>query len=383
MNHRTLANWVWRAVAAGVLAGVGGLQLIQLAIETRTAAGEAVVDMAFSPDGKDLATASEYNAVYFWKLAGAELPKVFSLPRHVPVSVRFTGEGNRIITGAHGFLKGSWTVKSARIDIWNPDTAICERTVDIPGGYVGDVECASPNVAVAVLKGSVARYDLETGQTLERIDLPADAASHLCRAPDGRFLVYGSPASTRRVNVWDSVRREFLFDQDDTMVLVHEVAMSPDCRMVAACGRASGRMGRLSVWNLADGRELGVPFAVPELFRVAFTPDGKSVLATNMQGRINVWNISDAGYLDFDREFAADGRVERLVFSPDGSRVAMVTSTSLSIYDYATGDKLQTLVEPLRLYSFRRVVRWSKFLLVIAAGIAMIWSLRHRIVRRT
>ncbi|HWB01150.1 MAG TPA: WD40 repeat domain-containing protein [Pirellulales bacterium] len=374
IDRKKLTALVWTLLALGIWSVAAMLWVFQSALEARIVAGESIKDMSFSPDGTRLATANNKEAAFLWNLERSELPTVLSFRRFIPEAVRFSADGTRMVSSARSTTSGPH--QPVRIDVWKTGTRTPEQTIEIPGGVIDEVAFADSSTVVGVLKDRLVMVDLQSNQVVDQLPLPNQIMTRLGRTPSGDFLVYGG--SDRRASVWDSSKRAVIFDQPDTMVSIRDIDLSTDGRYLAACGRAPGDVGRLSVWNLADGKELGVPPGVPVLGCVRIVPDGSAVVASHGQGRFIIWRFN-AGYLTFDQELAADGRVERMAFAPDGRRLAIATSTSLSIWEFPSGKQLQVLVDPLKLYSLRRIVRWGKISLFLLGTAILGWTFRHRL----
>ncbi len=83
---------------------------------------------------------------------------------------------------------------------------------------------------------------------------------------------------------------------------------------------------------------------------IAFSPDGELLAIGDMNGAIQIWNVTDL----FDegtqptpvRTFQATNPVGSLAFSPDGTKLAFVTSkkdeTSVSTPNGTTRDAIST-----------------------------------------
>ncbi len=83
---------------------------------------------------------------------------------------------------------------------------------------------------------------------------------------------------------------------------------------------------------------------------VLYSPDGKYVVTGADDGKARIWlSQKDAPALS---ESESQGKLFKLVFSPDGTRLAAIGSASLRVTEVPTGkvlDKEQTNAEPLDL----------------------------------
>ena len=86
---------------------------------------------------------------------------------------------------------------------------------------------------------------------------------------------------------------------------------------------------------------------------VAFSPDGRTIVTGSTSRKVRIWDASgqepDAnGYGPIVRLFenAHDGTVERVVFSPDGRRVASTGGGTIKLWDVEAGKLHAALPSP-------------------------------------
>src|SRR3954468_5141432 len=118
---------------------------------------------------------------------------------------------------------------------------------------------------------------------------------------------------------------------------VDSIALSPDGRTVAA----NSRDGKVRIWSLPGGR-LRHTFTGYDSGEVAvFSPDGGTLAAAFARGADGMIGLLDP---DTGRKLRTitvhGGSVRGMAFSPDGRTVAAATSTTVRVWDMATGRKL-------------------------------------------
>lgn len=239
---------------------------------------DIVWDLAFSPNGKLLASVSSDKTAKVWDWQNRELLKSLDFPSEV-VSVSFSPDGQILAVG--GADDSPNQLKKAAI--WTVSVGSWDPLIKYP----------------------------------EYVNVSAMAYS-----PDGRILAGGG--TSRNVLVWRTSDGASLFRLSHAYQ-VGDAAMTTDGSMLAAATcetmvNTECTEGAVWLWNLSTGtltrRLAGFPNLVT---RVAFSPDGSFLIAGTRDGMLRVYATSD--YQPWF-EATSPGGVEALTFSPDGRLLA-------------------------------------------------------------
>ena len=159
----------------------------------RTLTGHTtVVDVvAFSPDGAILASGSRDQTIRLWNPNTGQL--LHTLTEH-------RSEVNRLVFSPDGQTLASrdW---DGIIRLWNTDTGTLKRTLPNQGGWANTMAFSSDGKTLTIGNRGIALWDLETGQYKEPLAEDIGDAVSVVFSLDGTMLASGS--ADNLVRLWD------------------------------------------------------------------------------------------------------------------------------------------------------------------------------------
>ncbi|KAF7982955.1 hypothetical protein HWV62_25270 [Athelia sp. TMB] len=309
----------------------------------------AVWAVAYSPDGKRIASASEDETI---RVRDTETGEAVGAPfkGHTAAirSIAYSPSGRHIVSGS----------EDGTVRVWDSEAG---EAVRLPFKHSDNVYCVaySPDgnyIVSGSPDGTVRVWDLETGEAAEKaMEGMAVAYSHdgshvvsgqgwtviisdvmtgevvgvpleghsgqvhcVLYSPDGALIA--SCSSDHTIRLWDTETRQVLRVLEGHTHFVQSMTFSPDgAHLVSASFDKT-----ICVWDVKAGKPVGAPLEghASAVLSVAYSPEGTHIVSGSADGTVRVW---DAEAVGFEAAGAAlqgsSGAFLSMAYSPDGASI--------------------------------------------------------------
>ncbi len=350
-------------------------------------AGVGVLDCAFSPDGRVVATAGERSVILWDVGSGVELLR-FDGHEDTVWACDFSPAGTTVVSASHDHTLRLWDARSGApiglleghagpvvgcafspdatrvvsaswdntVRIWDlsptggsivvSPSGTPQEEIDAGGDYRRRVDaCAfSPDgtAVLSVADRGLAEWDARTG---ERLRASWTGHTFCAYSPDGGHIVSGGQAlgyrSYQNVTVWDRAGRGEATDLIGHHDQVTDAAFSPDGQRVATASQDK----TLRIRDLENGLELTTLTGHGgDVLCCAYSPDGALLASGGDDGTLRFWDT--ARVEQTVTAMRHQDPIWACAFSHDGSRIVSGSENlyfeerhrNLTIWDAETGE---------------------------------------------
>jgi eukaryotic-like serine/threonine-protein kinase len=266
-----------------------------------------ILAVAFSADGKTLASSSFDNSIRLWEISTGHVTRTLPTPNGSVLSLAFSPDGTHLVTGGADKSVRVWTVATG-------------ETMHLLAGHAAPVTSVawSPNgklLASAGMDRLVRIWDAASGGSVHILGGHADAVWAVAFSPDGRMLA--SAGADKVIRLWDTGTGQEVRVLKGHTGSVCAVAFHPKVPMLVS--GADDRM--IMLWDTTNGTDLRTMPGHAEGIRcVAFSPDGRTIASGSRDKTIKMWDATSGACVRSLVNHSAG--IRSVAFNNDGSVMA-------------------------------------------------------------
>ncbi len=293
-----------------------------------------VRDLAFRPDGQEIAAADAAGMIAVWNLPSGVMTRLFHSPGGAAFNaLAYSPDGTRLVAGGYDDVATVWDVSG-------------DRCLEVYRGHVGTVTClAFAPDGQTVVTGS-ADHVIKIWEPVSG-SFPRSLAAHpaaircLRYSPDGTRLASGDRDG--RIRIWDRRNGNTVAGREQPSKSLTWLEFSPDGQTLALASND----GTVTIWSPGQAAARHLSGLSGAVSRVAFSPEGRRLATADESQTIKVWDPEDGRLLQALAR--APGQIVALAFTPDGSGLfAGGSDGRLSCWDPGSGRSIETRQLPFR-----------------------------------
>jgi len=307
--------------------------------------GGAVTSVAFSPNGKYIASASADYTIKLWNSQSGQEIRTFIGHESAVTSIAFSPDGKYIVSGSTIYFSsdGNLSESTDNIKIWDilsgDEIRIFERH-----GSVNSVAFSPDGKYIVSGSGStVILWDSQTGEEIRTFYGNNGRVNSVAFSPDGKYIVSGGEHDKFRkyqpLKLWNSQTGEEIKTLKGHTDDVKSVAFSPNRKYIAS----GSSDHNIILWDGQSGKKIKILKGhTSTVTSVAFSPNSKYIVSGG--GYSNILKLWDSQSGEEIRTFKGHtNRVTSVSFSPDGKYIVSGSNDkTIKLWDSQSGEQVRT-----------------------------------------
>jgi WD40 repeat protein/class 3 adenylate cyclase len=279
--------------------------------------------VAFSPDGKILASGSIDQTIRLWDGQSGQCLKTLQGHTSSIQTIAFSPNGQQLASGSNDPV----------IRLWDLSTWQCIQTLQGHRDRILTVIfCPDQQTLISTSDDQTIRFwQLPSGECTQTITTHVNWMLSTALSPDGTTLVTGS--DEQRVKFWNVQTGECVGTLLDEKTKIWAVAFSADGQFLATGSEDK----TIRVWDVTTRQCLKIfQGHTYRVWLVNFSPDGRTLVSSGDDQTVRIWEIQSSQCLTTIESYS--NWITSIAFSPDDRRLASGSKDQrIRLWDIETG----------------------------------------------
>jgi WD40 repeat protein len=305
---------------------------------TLTGHSDFIKTVAIDSDKKILASGGPDKIVKLWNLETGQWIRDLTEHSSAIISLAFSHDGKTLASASNmEFMDG--TIKLWDTDDWTLKQTLGKSLIALRTSAIAfsldDKSLATSHLGATMpFDAGINIWHLDTDKKVRTLRGHGWEAWSIAFTPDGQFLVSGGPDGSIKIwnwrngELWKTFNRPDPSDLvgslvawfDSSVGLIWSIDISPDGQIVAS----GDSNGRINLWNVKEEKLIRtLTEHQSSVSGLAFSPDGEVLASAGSDNTVKIWNPATGELLD---TLEHKNRVHCVAFSSDGK--ILVTGSS-------------------------------------------------------
>jgi WD40 repeat protein len=249
--------------------------------------------VAFAPDGKTLAVGGYVGDVFLWDVATGKFKGKLDEPSLAVLCLAYSPDGS-IIAASHD---------QAEVMLFDTkESKLLGKIKPSKGGIKSFAFSADGKTLAALTDYELSTWDVPTRTLRKSLALPGTGISWLytavaCAPKASVVVASGGELMSPKTIAYDlkTLRPMGGLETSQFEPSIKCLRFSPDGKILASGGSGKPDRTPVTLWDVSTGRRLAELIGASDsLTQIAFSPDGRRIVAAGFDKSVHVWTLSAA-----------------------------------------------------------------------------------------